>query len=317
MNHFLKSRDPYNTGNAIRSWLTWPGYDTSPTKDNFAMGQDGGNYGDNHRSALVDDLSPFISVLSNTIQTLSGWPVFEATEYVSKAGIGGEQVSYIDARIDILNKYNLDSTFANIDGSPITALMSMWVEYAVRVAEGSMTPYPIFNTTFEKDYETRIYQIMLDSTRTRIRHIIAPYAAYPYVDPLATLFDFDATAGVSDKADSISVRWSCTAAYYNDPILFFQFNKLGELANPSLAKKTGMVKLEGNIVPGVPAKVALSGEAYPYISETLELEWWVTKSVYQSMVDLLKPLTTLSNPSRKKEPVGTTFKDLIITEEKK
>lgn len=277
---FLTNKDRDSIGNALRCILNPRGIDRSI---------DGG---DNYRSTLIDDKSPFIALLSNSILSLSGWPDLVPYMYNSPAGIGSEEVSWVDGRSGILNKYTLTATFANMEGDPISALFYAWVEYSQRVSEGTMVPFPINIVENRIDYQTRIYRLVLDRTKTYIQKISATGASFPEVAPIGAAMNFSTDSQFNNSNNQITIPFRCMGAMYNDPILIYEFNKIVEMYNPQMINKEGMIKLAGIAKHNVSKRSLMNYKAYPYISGSMELEWWANKVEYDNVLKILDVLDT-------------------------
>lgn len=287
---FLANNDPLSMANAIRCMLNPIGFDKiSVQRIGRSVSQE--IYGDNNRSKIMDDKNPFIPLLSNTLLSLSGWPDFAPETYTSPEGINKEQVSWIDARPDILNSFDLTANFANIEGDPITTLFSTWVEYATRVAEGSMIPFPINIVENRIDYQTRIYRLILDKTRTYVQRISACGAAFPIAVPLGANLNYTSEQPLTSENNQISIPFRALGALYDDPILIKEFNKTVWLVNKSMHdnnRETDLIKLNTNKNRIEDEKAIFNYKSYPRINpDTNELEWWVDKVFYNRMYKIL------------------------------
>ena len=280
---YLTNTDKSSMGNAIRCMLN------PPNIEGFAAN------GDSYRSNIINDKTPFIPLLSNTILSLSGWPDLVPYTYTSTAGIGSEQVSWVDGRSGICNTFDLTGSFANMEGDPITALFTTWVEYAQRVFEGSMSPFPINIVENRVDYQTRIYRLVLDRTKTFVQKISATGASFPIIAPIGAAMNFNAGTQFNDSNNQITIPFRCMGAMYNDPILVAEFNKIVQIYNSDMdddSRPSNMVKLEGEVKHNIPKKMIMNYKAYPRIADNMELEWWASKQDYDVLIKELGLLDT-------------------------
>ena len=230
------------------------------------------------RSSIVDDRMAFIPLLTNCLTSLSGWPDFVLDSFTSAEGLRKESVIWADSIADNYTPFDLTANFQNIEGDPITALFAVWLEYAARVAEGTMNPYPYNIIENTVDYQTRIYRIILDPTRTFVRKIADIGVGYPTALPLGAHFNFSAENITDQEANMISIRFNCVGVRYNDPLTIYSFNRTVSDFNTDMRdglRETTMVKLSAE------ERLLFNYRGYPRISELNELEWWVTKDEYE------------------------------------
>lgn len=239
---------------------------------------------------IVDPYNPFIPMLSNLLISISGWPDSVMDTHTSPNGLANESWSMIDSLPLDLSTQDLTANFRNMSGDPISLLMHVWTQYASRVAEGSMLPWPEAIAENEMDYNTRIWRLVLDPTRKYIQKIAACGYGFPYVNPLGAAFNFDAASPLVMDNQEISIPFKCSGFIYNDPILVIEFNCLVEEFNPNMAN--GVRESTNPNVASLMTKLTddekdyFNYMAYPRISEdgTMELEWWVNTHDYREAI---------------------------------
>lgn len=232
-------------------------------------------------SPLIDDLNPFICLLSNTLISMTGWPdpVFDV--YTAKEGVYRETWSQIDSFAKNYGAFDLTANFRNIVGDPITYLFTIWTQYGARVREGFFDPYPDMILNNEIDYQTRIYRLIMDPTRTYVQKIGACGAAFPTSDSSGAAFNFDHSKPFNPDLDQISVTFRCLGAIYYDPILAVEFNKTMAMFNPGMLDAT-----RGAYFTKVPIELRqlFNYKVYPRIDPvTMELEWYARNADYKSI----------------------------------
>jgi hypothetical protein len=250
-------------------------------------------------SAVVDPHMSFIPILTNNINSISGWPDITAPTYTSERGLYGQAYSQIDGSIKFFETFDLDVTFRNSRGDPIIYMFYIWLWYMSLVFEGYLVPYPDFIAENELDYCTRIYRLVLDPTRTFVKKIAATGAAFPLSLPLGSFFDYTNEKPYNDQNKDITVRFRANGVTYMDDILIYEFNKtvgifqptvLEILANGGSASRQGytavvgnLVKVDKNILP------YFNNRGYPYIDpNTYELQWWVDAGEFQNRLSALQ-----------------------------
>lgn len=250
---------------AVRAWL-----------DPVGAREDGGVAG----SPLVDNSSPWITILTNNLMSISGWPDPVIDTYTSKSGLRKEEWSMVDGTYRILNSYTVTATFKNIQGDPISMLFHIWCMYMSLVYDGTLSPR--LEEIFENriDYQSRIYRLTLDSSRTYVEKIGACGVAFPEATTLGAHFNYSSDTPYNVDNDQISIPFRCTGADYLDPITVKEFNEISYTFNPALAR------------PGAPfkklaaaEKPAFNTDGYPIINEdTNELEIWVPNDLYTQVL---------------------------------
>lgn len=230
----------------------------------------------------IDNQNPFIPLLSNNLISLASWPDFTLNTTTSQPGLYRESYSYVDDVPYNYENFDLTATFRNLSGDPITYFMLMWGWYMGLAYEGRLMPYPDIVLRNEIDYQTRIYRLVMDKTRTYITRIGACGAAFPMTAPIGNIFNFEGDGSETPfqtANDQISINFRCMGFIYYDPILIHDFNTLVEMFNINMRperRSQVMVKLRRRDWE------YFNYSAYPYINaETMELEWWVRADLYQ------------------------------------
>lgn len=242
----------------------------------------GSRHDNGYQSAMVNPSNPFLTILSNNLLSLSGWPEQNVDTFTSDPGIYREEWSIVDGAPRQFGAFELTANFRNILGDPISWLFHYWTQYMLYIHEGSMDPYPHMLLDNEIDYDTRIYRIIMDKTFTYVEKIAAIGAGFPISDNLASQFDFDTYKPIGDSTDEISVTFRCMGADYNDPITIYEFNRVGEFFDPRLTDA-----FRGTYYQQIQPNEAqlFNHRGIPRINPiTMELEWWVLKSEYKAIL---------------------------------
>ena len=242
-----------------------------------------GGLSEARKTPIINNRNPFITILSNNLINLTGWPDVVVDAFTSNEGLNKEVYTMVDGYAKILGTFDLTATFKNIQGDPITLLFFAWTQYALLVQSGLMMPYPECIVENEIDYQTRIYRLVLDKSKRFVQKIAACGAAFPTANPFGSHFDFDATTPLNQANNEISIPFKCVGAEYNDPISIIEFNQTVKLFCPTMdedRRATSMVLLQPNELN------LFNYEGYPYITGENELQWWVEPEVYQNYVGL-------------------------------
>ena len=167
---------------------------------------------------------PFIPVLSNAINSVSGSPDIVLPTFTSQEGRKREQYSQGDGITDVNYTYDLDISFRNIAGGIIVLLFQIWTEYISSVFQGYMYPYLDFIAENEIDYMCRIYRIILNQAGTHVSKIMATGVSFPLNFPSGQFFDYTDNSSYLNNSRDITIRFRCIGSIFNDPILIKEFN---------------------------------------------------------------------------------------------
>lgn len=228
---------------------------------------------------VVDPMQCFIPILSNNLNTISGWPDITGPTYTSDAGLVKEMHSMFDGSCEINETVDLDCNFRNTRGDPIVFMIATWILYGCKVTTGLMSPYLDFISENEIDYNTCIYRLVLDQNRNEVTKIARSGPGIPVSIAMGSFFDFNNEKPYNDQNKDITIRFKVDGVTYNDDILVYEFNASVCIFNPSMKddrRANDMFKLTKNI------KGMFNNRGYPRINpNTYELEWWVFKEHFQ------------------------------------
>ncbi len=227
---------------------------------------------------MVDNENPFIPILSNNVNTISGWPDVVAPTFTSKPGLYNETFSMVDGITRNYETFDIDASFRNTKGDPILYMFYIWLHYSSYVFEGKLVPYIDFITENEIDYNTRIYRLVLDKNKDLVTKIAATGASFPISIPTGSFFDYNNDRPYNDQNKDITVRFRCMGVDYQDDILVKEFNDTVKMFSPGMhdsKRESTMVKVPKTLL------TIFNNRGYPYIDPvTMELQWWVAKDLY-------------------------------------
>lgn len=246
-------------------------------------------------SMLVDDLNPFIPLLSNQLISLNGWPDPVMGMYNSREGAGKESWFMADDIARHNGTFDLQASFRNIAGDPITLLLQTWLVYMENVYTGRMYPHPSSVVENEIDYLTRIYRIVLDPTRRFVQKIAACGAAAPSSSGLGAAFNMTTDVPFNQEVMSqISIPFHCTVAMYQDPILIREFNDLVVTFNPAMGDVDRASKMRQVAQEYLEL---FNYYGYPRIDpRTMEMQWWVKREWYEQQIATYNDMARQSAP---------------------
>ena len=236
---------------------------------------------------LVDPFSPFISILSNHLVSLSGFPDKMSPVYKSPEGQYREVQSMVDGANHVYGAYNISTTFRNSPGDPITKIFEFWEDYQSLVFEGVLVPYLDVMLAGLIDYNTRIYRFTTDRTKRYVTGLACTGASFPTSLPKGQQYDYNTDKPYNDANNQMTYQFESNGAWFDNPIIIWAFNKVMGAFNPSMRtvedRRSDMVL--------IPAEVMeyFNCRAYPRIDPaTRRLEWYVTRTYYQAIYEMAK-----------------------------
>lgn len=277
---YLLNENALTVPRAIRALLDPIG---SGTVSNFTHA-DGLTKTNQYPCPLVDPLNPFITILSNTLTSLSGWPDISVDTYESDSGIQKEKWAKYDGIAKYYGTFDLNASFNNMRGDPLGLLFNSWVTYGTRIGfDELMIPWIDSVIDQEKDYETRIYRLVMDPTKTFVQKIACTGASFPTNSNTGASFDYDANKPVNQKQDQHSMSFKCQGAIYYDPYTAVAFNITVVDFNPNMYPNN-----RTRVYTKIPTahRRYFRDEGYPWINlKTSELEWYVPNARYKQVMD--------------------------------
>ena len=270
-------------------------------------------------SPFVDNQNPFISILTNNIISLSGWPDLTAPVYTSDTGLYGQEMSFVDGVTNHFEAFDVDATFKNTRGNPLLYFFYIWIKYQTLVFEGILNPYFDMITENEIDYNTRIYRVITDPTKRYVTQIACTGASFPINVPTGNLFDLNTDTPYNTRNSELNIRFRCMGFMAFEDIIKYWFNQTVAIFNPSIRKilehdlhssgdaatredPAWVYHMPGSDYVKVPYLLGMAAEthgvdsgllsvnhhAVPYINlHTNELEWWAPNSIFGATGDIL------------------------------
>ena len=155
-----------------------------------------------------------------------------------------------------------------------------------------MMPYMDNWIEHRVDYQTRIWRITLDPTKTRVQKIGACYAAYPTAISIGAAFNFESDRIFNDSNDQISVRFRAIGAEYMSEILIKEFNDVVCLFNGSMTDSNRAGKMHKLTQSEV---TVFNHRGYPRIDpDSYEFQWWVSNTDYNMVMSGATLTSTLN-----------------------
>lgn len=236
-------------------------------------------------SPFVDNKSAFIPLLSNQCISCSGWPDVLLDTFESQPGIYKEVYGQTDGVFKNYTSYDIVATFRNMAGDPITLLFLIWTFYQAAVFEGALVPYPDFLVQNEIDYNTRIYRLVLDSSRRYVQKIACTGASWPINVPVGSSYNFEVDTPLNESNKEITIQFRSLGARFMDEIVVHDFNKVVGIFNPDMRHRDMSTNKTMVKIP-IDQLQLFNYRGYPHIHpNTKELQWYVPKSEHDAVVN--------------------------------
>ena len=252
------------------------------------LGDIGPNYNKRTKllSPLVDTRNPFIPLVTNTVDKVTGWPDRALSTKSMTPGLMGEVYSFVDSSYHYFKNFKLNFVFDNIPGSPVISLFELWKLYQSQLFRGIVGRYPDLQLENESDFDTKIYHIVLDSTQTYVVEIGAVGVAKPINVPIGERFDYDRSRDNSNQIDKVSITMDCTGVDYNYPKSMDSFNYHVSSFHPEMKKLNDTGKNSKMVKISKLEQTLFKNRVYPRINiDTGEFEWWVDKDIYDLLTE--------------------------------
>lgn len=235
---------------------------------------------------LIDNSNAFIPILTNNLNTISGWPDIVAPTFTSDPGLYNEVYSQVDGITRYYETFDLDINFRNVKGDPILYMFYIWLHYQSFAFEGKVVPYLDYIANNRIDYNTRIYRLVLDKDKDKVTKIAATGAAFPISVPTGSFFDYSNEKPYNDQNKDIGIRFKCLGVDYLDDILIKEFNTVVGIFKPEMRDQnrvSSMVKIEKDLL------TMFNNRGYPRIDPSSnKLEWWLEKQTVNARLGLLR-----------------------------
>lgn len=240
----------------------------------------------------VNNNSPFISILTNNLNSISGWPDITLPTFSSVPGLFNEVHTMADGIVRNFESFTVDTSFRNTRADPILYMFYVWLHYVSCVVEGRLVPYPDFITENEMDYTSRIFRIVLDKDRQKVTKIFSTQA-FPISVPTSAFADFNKERPYNEQNKDITIRWTCMGFETYDDILIREFNEIVKIFSPDMEdayRSKNMIKLEPSVAQ------LFNHRGLPRIDpNTHEMEWWVPVNFFNSRTSAFLGANLLDN----------------------
>ena len=229
---------------------------------------------------FVDPFQSFMPIMTNTLESLTNWKDITASTYQYPDGFYRESQSFYDGPSLDYTLYDISGSWKNVLGNIVTKIAAVWIHYGFFVFEDRLVPYPDYWWNFEIDYNTRIFKLTLDATKTYVTQMWSTIA-YPLNAPTGASANFEANNPFNTSNNQVNINWRAHGTETIDNLLVEEFNAIVCQRNPRMEDKYReqyMHRLE-------PSELNFFNNwGYPHIdlNDNMRLSWWVFKEHYET-----------------------------------
>lgn len=232
---------------------------------------------------LVDRENAFMPLLSNTVETLSGWQDPMLQTWTSAAGVVRQAYTLPDSTNDVFEPVDLSATFRSVRGNILGYLFHVWQTYIGRSLQGRVTPHPIFMQKNTVDFGTRIYSLVLDQTRSYVQEIGCTGMSFPLSNPAGARLNYNRSEVLNREVDTLNQTWRSMGLFYYHPGYMYDFNETTGLLRPHFNNPNERQKYYRVLWPR--EYKMFTYQSFPRINpRTARLEWWVSREKYRAVM---------------------------------
>lgn len=224
---------------------------------------------------VINNKQAFIPLLTNALTSLSGFPDIELPSTSTSPGLMNEVYTLPDGATELYGPVEISASFANTTGEPVMNLFHTWITATSLMIQGKIRPYADFIAEHERCFDTRIFRLILDQSGKYVRRIGATGPGFVDNVGIGAGFNYNSLAHFVEGDEVNTFRFKMAGVEYRDPILIYEFNKIGEIFQPLLEDE--FREMELRIVPQE-LRHLVNYMGYPRIDpDTMELQMWIEK----------------------------------------
>lgn len=238
------------------------------------------------KSPFFNQQNPFIPMLSNRLLTINGWPDWMMDVETTEGGFFSESITYPKGHDQLTRSYDLQASFADIQGSVILILFTMWFQYMHLMTKGVVMPYMEDIEARRMGFTSSIYRFVLDPSKRYILKWAKATGCFPRSVPLGAYFNYDSSSNHVESSMNLAIPFTVGGRVeFLDPIILKEFNMVVENRCPGIA---------GWSVATSEQKTLLNHQCIPYIdikSGNNEIQWRYdsTSEVVNTALNALTP----------------------------
>lgn len=226
--------------------------------------------------SLLDPYYPWIAPITNFVKVSSGFPDVTLNVDKSEPGIRKEVHMYPSGMLKVNWDFDMRMTFYNPKPNILPYIFDVWNHYieAVTLGDEGMEPYPEALIQNYRDYDTRIYHMVLNKDMRSIEGIYCNAYSWPNSFPSGAFSSIDKTRNslLGQGQDELDINFPSVGFRYNNVRVAAMFNQTTTYFNPRMDPKVRgqhyrKLKFSEYQSEGT--------SSYPWINlDTMELEYW-------------------------------------------
>lgn len=173
-----------------------------------------------------DYRNPFLAILTNTVQEVSGLPDQQLRSYTTNPGYYQEDMRFAIGSDRNNKSFDFNMTFTDPEGGMVDTLFQLWITFVDLLTSGECIPY-IDDLYYRRlCYTVSVYRFVVDpSTRFLVKWVKLT-GCYPFARNSGAAFEVNRSNKYVDAARNITIQFVCNKYEENDWIIPIEFNTL-------------------------------------------------------------------------------------------
>jgi hypothetical protein len=173
----------------------------------------------------MDNDSPFLTPITNAVESISGFPNGTLETWTSEAGLFSEDMTIPIGSDRNTKSFDLSMTFSDLPGGICAAILQYWAMYIDRVVRGEMVQHSQDIDQNVMGFTCTIYRFMLDTSKQYITRWCAATGCFPTLRSSGSVFDYSQSDTYVEAARKFNVTFKCNImGEENDPVILKEFN---------------------------------------------------------------------------------------------
>lgn len=216
---------------------------------------------------FFDPYNPFIPLLTNTVQDISGFPSHHLETYTTEGGLFSEDMRFAIGSDRHNKSFDVTMTFTDIEGGLVMSLFKLWMTYIDLVTTGEVLAYTDDIIHRRLNYTVSIYRFLVDPTNRYIKYAAKCTGCFPVDRPSGAVYDVSRAERYVEAAKNFSIQFACNKFEEQDPIILLEFNTLMRRYAPNIhLTQVSPIPTENNYsYENVPYELDYNYVGLPYI----------------------------------------------------
>ena len=213
-----------------------------------------------------DPYNPFIPILTNTVQDISGFPSQDIATFTTEGGFFSEDQRFAMGSDRNNKSFDLNLSFTDVEGGLVMALFKLWLTYIDLVTTGEVLAYTDDIIHRRLNYTVSIYRFLVDPTNRYIVNAAKCTGCFPVNRPSGAIYDVSRAERYVEAAKNFTIQFACNKFEENDPIILLEFNTLMNRYCPGINLSSSTDKGTIQKYIDVPYELDYNYVGLPYIT---------------------------------------------------